>query len=165
MNKVIAIVIVLVVLAGGGYALVKHNDSKNKTNSTTSSSAYGASSSSNTGSSSSNQAASGNNAVLTTKSSSSVGSYLADSSGNALYTYGSDSSGVSNCNGSCLAAWPAYAETGATTGLPANVSTLKRSDDGKIQFTYKGMPLYTFTSDSSGQVTGDGVSNFHVAKP
>ena len=166
MKTIVAVVVVLIVLAGGGYALVKHNDNKNSAKSTTStsSSSYGTTTPS-ASSSSSNQSAAVNNAVLTTKSSSSVGSYLADTNGNALYTYGADSNGVSNCTGSCLAAWPAYEDTGTTTGLPANVSTLKRSDDGKIQFTYKGKPLYTFASDSQGQVTGNGVSNFSVAKP
>ena len=106
-----------------------------------------------------------NNAVLTTKTDSSVGSYLADSSGNALYTYSGDSSGVRNCTGSCLANWPAYKDTGATTGLPTNVSTIKRTDNGQTQYTYKGMPLYSFASDTKGQVTGNGVSGFAVAKP
>ena len=48
--------------------------------------------------------------------------------------------------------------------LPANVTVITRSDGGK-QYAYKGMPLYTFTSDGNGQVTGDGVENFHIAKP
>ena len=111
------------------------------------------------------QAAAVNNAVLTTKTSSSVGQYLADPSGKALYTYGADSSGVSNCKGSCLASWPAYVATGSTTNLPQGVSTIKRSDNGQTQYTYNGMPLYYFVSDGQGQVTGNGVSNFSVAKP
>lgn len=118
-----------------------------------------------TNSSSQSQAAAVNNAVLTTKTGSSVGSYLTNPNGNALYTYGADSSGTSNCTGSCLSVWPAYQDTGSTTGLPTNVGTIKRSDNGETQYTYKGMPLYTFTSDSKGQVTGDGTNNFSVAKP
>jgi predicted lipoprotein with Yx(FWY)xxD motif len=54
---------------------------------------------------------------------------------------------------------------GSTTGLPANISTIKRSDNGQIQYTYKGMPLYYFASDTKGQVTGNAVSGFYVAKP
>jgi predicted lipoprotein with Yx(FWY)xxD motif len=75
-----------------------------------------------------------------------------------------DSNGVSNCSGSCLTNWPIYEAT-ATTDLPANVTVITRSD-GKKQYAYKGMPLYYFSGDTSaGQVTGDGVNNFHVAKP
>jgi predicted lipoprotein with Yx(FWY)xxD motif len=146
--------IVLIVVVIGGYAIF-HKSSK-----TTSYNAPAA-----TSSTSSNVAAAVNNAVLTTKSNSSVSSYLADPNGNTLYTYGADSSGASNCTGTCISTWPAYQDTGATTGLPTNVSTIKRSDNGETQYTYKGKPLYTFSSDSKGQVTGDGVNNFSVAKP
>jgi len=102
--------------------------------------------------------------VVTTKTSSSLGQYLADTSGKTLYTYGADTTGVSNCTGSCLTDWPVYKAT-ATTNLQTNVTVITRSD-GTKQYAYKGMPLYYFTGDSSaGQVTGDGVSGFHVAKP
>lgn len=106
-----------------------------------------------------------NNAVLVTKTNSSLGSYLAEPNGQALYTYGSDTSGVSNCTGSCLASWPAYQDKGTTTGLPSGVSTIKRADNSEIQYTYNGMPLYTFVGDSNGQATGNRVSNFTIAKP
>ncbi len=106
-----------------------------------------------------------NNPVLVTKTDASLGQYLAEPNGQALYTYGGDSSGVSHCNGSCLANWPAYQDKGATTNLPAGVGTIKRTDNGEIQYTYNGMPLYTFVGDRSGQVTGNGVGNFSVAKP
>lgn len=102
--------------------------------------------------------------VVQTKTASGVGQYLADSSGNALYTYGADSSGVSNCSGSCLYSWPVYSASNAPSTLSANVTVITRSDNSK-QYAYKGMPLYTFSGDSVGQVTGDNVSNFHIAKP
>jgi predicted lipoprotein with Yx(FWY)xxD motif len=153
--------IVIIVVAAGGYAIF-HKSSK--TSSPSYSTPANTKSSSGQAASAANNAAV-NNAVLTTKSNSSVGSYLADPNGNTLYTYGSDSSGTSNCTGSCISTWPAYKDTGATTGLPTNVSTIKRSDNGQTQYTYKGKPLYIFSSDSKGQVTGDGVNNFSVAKP
>ncbi|HSX46128.1 MAG TPA: hypothetical protein VLG27_03970 [Candidatus Saccharimonadia bacterium] len=164
-KKVALIVVVIVVLAGGGYALAKHNNNKNSSSSSNSYN-YGSSStqSSTSSTNSSGSTPAVNNAVLVTKTDSKVGSYLATPAGAALYTYGGDSNGVSNCTGSCLANWPAYEAT-TTTNLPTNVGTIKRSDNGKSQYTYKGMPLYTFVSDSNGQVTGDGVENFHVAKP
>ena len=143
---VIGIIVVLVVLVGG-YAIL------NKSNKTTGNS------------SNKSSVAAVNNSVFTTKSNSSIGQYLVAANGMALYTYGGDSSGVSNVSGSLLASWPAYVDTGPTTNLPAGVSTIKRTDNGQTQYTYNGMPLYFFTSDSTGQVTGDGVSNFSVAKP
>ncbi|HXY18096.1 MAG TPA: hypothetical protein VEH48_01590, partial [Candidatus Nitrosopolaris sp.] len=103
--------------------------------------------------------------VIQTKTDPTLGQYLATSDGMPLYTYKLDTSGVSNCTGSCLSNWPAYTATSSVGNLPANVSTLKRTDDGSIQYTYKGLPLYTFTSDSAGNVTGDGIENFQVAKP
>jgi len=142
--------VVLIVLIGGGYALF-HKSNKPAASSTTSNSSTTTSTST--------------SAVISTKTASGVGQYLATANGAALYTYGADTSGVSNCSGSCLANWPAYIDTGSTTGLPTNVSTIKRSDNNQLQYAYKGMPLYTFSADSTGQVTGDGVSNFHVAKP
>lgn len=145
-NQVVGAIIVLVLLVSGGYA-VFHKSHK----STTASNASSTSSS--------------NSAVVIIKTSSSLGSYLADTNGNALYTDGSGITGVTNCSGQCLSAWPAYQDKGSTTGLPANVGTIKRSDNGETQYTYSGMPLYYFTSDSQGEVTGNGISGFEIAKP
>jgi predicted lipoprotein with Yx(FWY)xxD motif len=106
-----------------------------------------------------------NNSVVVTKNAANVGTYLADPSGYALYTYSSDKPGVSYCTGSCLSIWPAYQDTGKTTGLPINIGTIKRKDNGEIQYTYKGMPLYTFASDKPGEVNGNGIAGFKVARP
>jgi predicted lipoprotein with Yx(FWY)xxD motif len=102
--------------------------------------------------------------VVVTKTSPTLGQYLADPSNKALYTYGADTAGVSNCTGSCLTDWPVYSAASAPATLPANVTVITRSD-GTKQYAYKGMPLYLFTSDSAGQVTGNGIANFSVAKP
>jgi predicted lipoprotein with Yx(FWY)xxD motif len=106
-----------------------------------------------------------NNAVVITKNLAGIGAYLAEPNGYALYTYNSDRPGVSNCTGSCLSIWPAYQDKGSTTNLPAGIGTIKRADNGEIQYTYKGMPLYTFVSDKPDQVTGNGVAGFSVARP
>ena len=90
--------------------------------------------------------------------------YLADSNGNALYTFGADTKGKSNCLGTCLDTWPIYNASNAPATLPTNVTVITRTDGGK-QYAYKGKPLYTFTGDTSGKVTGDNISDFHVAKP
>jgi predicted lipoprotein with Yx(FWY)xxD motif len=150
------VVVVIIVLIGAGFgiaALHKTKTTPPATSSTTTNSSSGKPTTPSTSGS-----------IIQTKTSSSVGQYLADANGNTLYTNGGDTTGVSNCTGTCLSAWPAYQPTSSTTTLPTNVTVIKRSD-GTSQYAYKGMPLYTFASDSAGQVTGDGISNFHVAKP
>jgi len=103
--------------------------------------------------------------VITTKTDAKLGSYLADANGKTLYIYNQDSADTSNCSGSCLAVWPAYKATSSSASLPANVGTMTRAD-GSVQYTYKKMPLYYYTGDTAaGQVTGDGVNGFSVAKP
>jgi predicted lipoprotein with Yx(FWY)xxD motif len=153
-NIWIALVVVVIVVVGG-YAIFHKPPKKTefiytKPSSTSSATAQGS------------YRDNSSTAVIVTKTNSSVGSYLADPSDNTLYT---DGTATSNCADSCLSAWPAYQDKGATTGLPTNVSTVTRSDNGQIQYTYKGLPLYYFGSDSPGQVTGNGVSGFTVAKP
>ncbi|MEJ0073406.1 MAG: hypothetical protein WDN27_05000 [Candidatus Saccharibacteria bacterium] len=152
MKKPIVIVIVAVIVIIGGAFAIFHKSSKPATPSAAKTSAQ-------------NNAPAVNNAVLITKTDSTVGQYLADPSGKALYTYNADTNGASNCTGSCLTAWPAYVDKGSTSNLPAGVSTITRSDNGQAQYTYNGLPLYYFVSDGSGQVTGNGVQNFSVAKP
>lgn len=143
-------IIVIVVLAAGGYFLLRKPASMSPANTPTNSNQH---------------AQTAGNAVFVTKTDPTLGQYLADPSGRTLYTYGGDSQGVSNCTGSCLANWPAYQDKGATTGLPSGVSTITRSDNRQVQFTYNGMPLYYFTGDSAGKVTGNGIENFKVAMP
>ena len=148
------IIIVIIVLVGAGigvYALM-HQPSAATLPKTPSAS-------------SSTSTTSATGTIVQTKTSSSAGQYLADENGSALYTYNSDTNGVSNCNGACLIGWPVYAPSDpAPTVLPANVTIITRSD-GTPQYAYKGMPLYTFSGDLNGNVAGDGVSNFAVARP
>lgn len=112
----------------------------------------------------------GSNLTLGESTDSSLGSYLVAYNGMTLYTYGSDGVGVSNCTGSCATTWPPYTVS-TTTGLVAEspisgtIATLTRAD-GSQQVTYNGMPLYFFASDTApGQISGNGVGGFSVAKP
>lgn len=141
---IIIIAIIVIIAAIGGYAIYQSNTSNSNKNKSTETV---------------------NNAVVTTKNNSTIGNYLADPNGNTLYIYNTDVNNVSNCTGSCLQTWPAYIDTGSTTNLPTGIGTITRSDNGKKQYTYNGMPLYYFVSDSNGQVTGNGVNNFQVAAP
>lgn len=151
MKRTLIGIVIVIVVAVGAYAIF-HKSDNNKPTTAASSSTQ-------------SSAPAVNNAVVITKTDSKLGQYLADPQGNTLYTYNGDSNGVSNCTGSCLANWPAYQDKGATTNLPADISTIKRTDNGQIQYTYKGMPLYYFASDTKGGVTGNNVENFSVAKP
>ena len=90
------------------------------------------------------------------------GRILTDSNGDPLYTL----SGT--CTGACATAWPALIVGGVATptggaGVTGTLGTTKLAS-GLSQLTYNGSPLYTYTSDSSGQVTGDGVAGFSVVK-
>lgn len=106
-------------------------------------------------------------------------SFLIDSQGRTLYTFGKDQTSPTtqptNCAGGCIATWPVYAD--AITNLP---SVLKASDFGTItrpdgpngttrpQATYKGLPLYYYTPDGATRnvVEGDGIGNiWSVAIP
>jgi predicted lipoprotein with Yx(FWY)xxD motif len=83
-----------------------------------------------------------------------------------LYTFAKDSKGKSACNGKCAQNWPPLMATAGEKG-GKGYSTIKR-DDGKIQWAYKGKPLYTWVKDKKpGDITGDGVLKgaWHIAKP
>jgi predicted lipoprotein with Yx(FWY)xxD motif len=94
-----------------------------------------------------------------------LGTIITDPKGMTLYTYSTDTKGVSNCSGACLKAWPAYVAQSQTGKFPANISVIKRSD-GTLQYAWKGMPLYYYVKDTKpGDVTGQGVGGvWYVAK-
>lgn len=108
--------------------------------------------------------------TVKTTNASGFGTILVNSAGMALYTFGPNNGGTVNmCTGTCLQAWPALTVPAGTTptlasGVSGTLATAKQSD-GTLQVTYNGMLLYTFASDGSpGQVTGNGVAKFSVAK-
>jgi len=97
-------------------------------------------------------------------SDSKAGNYLTDEKGMTLYTYSKDTTGVSNCSGTCITNWPAYGPKTPPTTLPTNITVITRSDKS-LQYAWKGMPLYYFVSDTkAGDATGEGVGGFTLAK-
>jgi predicted lipoprotein with Yx(FWY)xxD motif len=101
--------------------------------------------------------------TVSTKSISGTGTVLVDSKGAALYTNNQDSGMKVACTDSCTAIWvPLMAPT---TGQPASSDHAVQSKLGTVnanggsQVTFGGKPLYTFTEDSPGQVTGNGFSD------
>lgn len=98
------------------------------------------------------------------------GAYLTDANGRALYLFTADTPGtgevqaVSRCYDACLQAWPPLLAQGTLQAGPeaqaALLGTLRRQD-GALQVTYNGWPLYYADADHQpGQVTGQGIQGF-----
>lgn len=90
------------------------------------------------------------------------GVILTDAEGMTLYLFTQDEEGESVCYGDCAEAWPPLVVDDSPNipdGLPGEFDTTER-DDGSMQVTYNGMPLYYFVSDEApGDVTGQGVND------
>jgi predicted lipoprotein with Yx(FWY)xxD motif len=126
----------------------------------------GGSSSGSTSSTSASAAGSGSSASSTviTTTTSSGGSFLTNGAGRAVYLFMADSSGKSNCDGACAAAWPPVIAAGQPTASggaqASDLSTISRSD-GTKQVTYNGHPLYYFEGDTGpGTDKGQGLNGF-----
>lgn len=88
--------------------------------------------------------------------------------GFALYTFGKDATGVSNCAGTCLANWPPLL-AGANDTANYPYSIIERSLGGSAtarQWAYQGLPLYFFKNDTAtGQTNGKAIANWQLARP
>ncbi|MES2825900.1 MAG: hypothetical protein V4732_20025 [Pseudomonadota bacterium] len=83
--------------------------------------------------------------------------------GFTLYTVITDGVGQSNCNGDCLATWPALFAPNDAIGF-GDFSVITRTGGAK-QWAYKDKPLYFYSNDTqAGDVNGIG-GNWFVAKP
>jgi predicted lipoprotein with Yx(FWY)xxD motif len=91
--------------------------------------------------------------------------FLVDDQGRVLYLFTNDTqnSGTSACTGDCLAAWPAVVATGSAVageGVDESLLGTITRDDGTMQLTYNGWPLYYYASDvAPGDMTGQGMNN------
>lgn len=93
----------------------------------------------------------------------SMGQIWVDAKGMALYTFDKDKGDKSMCNDQCAAVWPPLAA--AADAAASGKWTIVVRDDGSKMWAYAGHPLYTFVKDTKpGEVTGDNVEGFHVAK-
>ena len=96
-----------------------------------------------------------------TTASTSKGTVMVDSKGDTIYWFAIDTPTKSNCTGQCLSFWPPV--TGKVTAAPGSklsgtFGTITDAN-GKVQATYDGHPLYTFSGDTSpGAVKGNGVN-------
>jgi len=100
-----------------------------------------------------------------------LGKFLAGEDGKTLYIFKKDSAGKSACSDDCASNWPPFTVTGSDTlkagdGVTGTLATLTR-DDGAMQVTYNGAPLYYFAADkAAGDTNGQGVGgNWFVQAP
>jgi predicted lipoprotein with Yx(FWY)xxD motif len=92
-----------------------------------------------------------------------VGEVLVDADGPTVYLFTADNGEQSACYGECAMAWPpliATEPTGAHGVEASKLSTTKR-EDGELQVTYGGYPLYYIIQDEKpGDVNGQGIDHF-----
>jgi predicted lipoprotein with Yx(FWY)xxD motif len=80
--------------------------------------------------------------------------YRADD-GLPLYTFDKDAPGRSSCTGPCATVWPPLAASPGSR--PLGEWTLLKRSDGKLQWAWRGRPVYTHAGDEVGKTAGDGV--------
>ena len=86
-----------------------------------------------------------------------VGDVLVDASGHALYTPEQEAGGKIRCVGGCLSFWlPLEAGSHPTAGAGVGSLALVRRPDNTKQVTVDGKPVYSFSQDMPGKVTGNG---------
>ena len=93
-------------------------------------------------------------------------------SGMTVYTFTKDvkDSGKSACSGGCIATWPALTVPAGSTptagdGVTGTLGTITREDDGTLQVTYNGLPLYFFKNDKAEGDTNGIYENWNAVKP
>ena len=93
-----------------------------------------------------------------------VGDVIVDANGRTLYRFTAEAQGRPVCTGACVSTWLPATVT-STARLPAHVATVRR-DDGALQLTYDGHPLYRYAGDNSpADAKGEGVGGqWYVVK-
>jgi predicted lipoprotein with Yx(FWY)xxD motif len=91
-------------------------------------------------------------------SSATLGQYLTNSQGQALYMFSDEVDGVNACTGDCAAIWPEFTADLTTAKLNAGLNIADfdtiTTANGKKQVTYKGWPLHTYSPLSTGGYGG-----------
>jgi len=93
-----------------------------------------------------------------------LGQILVDGSGRTLYLFEADKGNMSTCNADCASVWPPLLAKGTVNGAAGiNQSLLSTTtrNDGSLEVTYNGHPLYYFVSDKqAGDTQGQAISSF-----
>jgi predicted lipoprotein with Yx(FWY)xxD motif len=86
-----------------------------------------------------------------------AGRVLVDSTGQALYASDQEADGRVLCTDGCESFWtPVTIDKGEPQGsVPGELGVVERPD-GTRQVTYDSVPLYSFSEERPGEVTGDG---------
>ena len=99
------------------------------------------------------------------------GRFLTGEDGKTLYTFKNDTAGKSTCTADCATAWPPFTveskdQLKAGSGVTGALDVIAR-DDGTMQVTYKGAPLYYYSGDKkAGDTNGQGLlGKWFVANP
>src|SRR5215212_6815087 len=91
------------------------------------------------------------------------GTVLVNGEGMPLYAFSSDTGDTSACTGDCTTEWTPLASQGspvAGDGVDATLLGTITRDDGTMQVTYNGHPLYTFADDTgAGDAAGQGMED------
>lgn len=97
---------------------------------------------------------------------------VAGSNGMTVYMFSKDvkDSGTSACLTGCITNWPALTvPAGATpvagSGVTGTLGTITRTDDGSLQVTYNGKPLYFFANDKAPGDSNGVYENWEAVKP
>ena len=94
---------------------------------------------------------------------------VAAANNHTVYTFDSDTPGVSKCTGGCASTWPPVSIASGTTptggpGVTGQLGTITRAE-GSLQVTYKGLPLYFFHSDANPGDTKGNYTGWSLVKP
>jgi len=106
----------------------------------------------------------GTAAVVTASTAGDLGKVIVDSKGMTLYDFHKDKGGKPACYGPCAKGWPPLLTEGKPQAgegaMASKLGTVKRND-GTMQVTYAGHPLYTFVEDKKpGEANGNDVDAF-----
>lgn len=100
------------------------------------------------------------------RSDATFGDYLTTSEGQTLYMFARDLEGFSTCSGNCESLWSPVGVSSILPDIASNDFGLVRRDDGFVQLTFKGWPLYTNRAESSNEISADNTDGeWYVAKP
>jgi predicted lipoprotein with Yx(FWY)xxD motif len=101
--------------------------------------------------------------IMTSTNASVSEPFLVDQSGRTLYVFAKDTqnSGTSACTGDCATIWLPVTVTAtptAGTGVDASMLGAITRDDGTMQATFNGWPLYYYSGDqAAGDMMGQGM--------
>ncbi len=91
------------------------------------------------------------------------GRVIADGRGEALYLFDKEDAGRAECYGPCAKAWPPVLTKGKPQGgggAKQGLLGTTRRDNGGLQVTYAGQPLYYYVEDSPGTILCQDVEEF-----